>query len=105
MTDDEMRVKIAEACGVIECDEWSPFIAGASMIKNETCGHVKCVPRGMLPDYLNDLNAMHEAEKTLTVEQWISYWSFIESQLPKDGSFSILHATARQRAEAFLAVI
>jgi hypothetical protein len=41
---------------------------------------------------------MHEAEKALTTEQWLSYWSFL-SEVLKDTS--ILHATAAQRAEAF----
>ena len=55
-----------------------------------------------LPAYTADLDAMHEAEKVLTAEQWVSYWSFIE-EVVKD--ISILHATAAQRAEAFLRAI
>jgi hypothetical protein len=48
-------------------------------------------------DYCNDLNAIHEAEKTLNSEQWHLYsaWLFKATARPQ-------HATARQRAEAFL---
>jgi hypothetical protein len=48
-------------------------------------------------DYCTDLNAMHEAEKVLTFEDWESYRDEL------GGSFrGCAHATARQRAEAFL---
>jgi hypothetical protein len=49
------------------------------------------------PDYCNDLNAMHEAEKVLTFKDWEFYCDEL------GGSFQgCAHATARQRAEAFL---
>jgi hypothetical protein len=52
-----------------------------------------------LPDYLNDLNAMHEAEKVLKDNQVMLY--------AQNLGFSIWHyhkymATAAERAEAFL---
>jgi hypothetical protein len=54
------------------------------------------------PDYLNDLNAMHEAEKMLpSPSHWISYSSFLEP-LCQDSVGFFIHATAAQRAEAFL---
>ena len=52
-------------------------------------------------DYVNDLNAMHEAEKTLdTVMKRLDYWDHL--YMPTDNEFQACHATARQRAEAFL---
>ena len=45
------------------------------------------------PDYLNDLNAMHEAEKTLKVSEIIPYGENVGHDMK---------ATAAQRAEAFL---
>ena len=51
-----------------------------------------------LPDYLNDLNAMHEAEKILSKEQWVIY----EQHLNRMKVFPMVHATAKQRAEAFI---
>ena len=57
-----------------------------------------------LPDYLNDLNAMHEAEKTLHTDGGL--WGAYCGYLVKDGSwFNTVHATASQRAEAFLKAI
>lgn len=62
------------------------------------------------PDYLNDLNDMHDAEKTLTVEQSEDYAEYlcrsICGQPPERVSICefahTIHATAAQRAEAFL---
>jgi hypothetical protein len=49
------------------------------------------------PDYCTDLNAMHEAEETLTVEEWSDYVEHLPSRWEE-----AIHAAARQRAEAFL---
>ena len=61
-----------------------------------------------LPDYLNDLNAMHEAEKTLSQKDKREYayqlnGGYYTSGL--DDTFDIVHATAAQRAEAYLRTI
>lgn len=55
-----------------------------------------------LPDYLNDLNAMHEAEATLTQSQ-LWYMTTMLAEIV-DADIPIAHATATaaQRAEAFL---
>lgn len=66
-----------------------------------------------VPDYLNDLNAMHEAEKVLTPEQSERYSEFILDvlQIPSPFigtarcAFLTGHATAAQRAEAFLRAV
>jgi hypothetical protein len=63
--------------------------------KDGECGCVDC-----RPDWCNDLNAMHEAEKMLTQDQREIFY-------PKQlGAWvtptTIVYATARQRAEAFL---
>ena len=105
MTDEEMRVAIAEACGEV-VESWN----GKPRLKALT-------PHGVsrdLPDYPNDLNAMHEAEKILTFEQWRHYSDKLmcavrDSDLTLNGSniearYKTPHATARQRAEAFLKV-
>jgi hypothetical protein len=59
-----------------------------------------------IPDYCDDLNAMHEAEKMLTekgVNMWWEYVGFINRCNPTPfGSETAVHATANQRAEAFL---
>jgi hypothetical protein len=55
----------------------------------------------ILPDYLNDLNAMHEAEKVLTPEQRRKYVGIIFN-LPDSECESNTFAAASQRAKAFL---
>lgn len=59
-----------------------------------------------LPDYLNDLNAVHEAEKMLgdfgpVIGKYISFLGGIHSS-PGRAMWACAHATAAQRAEAIL---
>lgn len=70
--------------------------------------------RHSIPDFCRDLNAMHEAEKTLNMDKEHQYgeWLRIASQnvgprgghfIPNGfGCFALAHLSARQRAEAFL---
>ena len=54
-------------------------------------------------DYCINLNAMHEAEKMLTDEQCVFIRVHLRERLePHAASRYTWHATARQRAEAFL---
>ncbi len=85
MTPERQRIEIAEACGYRrdKRDRWrSPL------------GHY--YEEQTPPDYLNDLNAMHEAEKVLTAEQ---AWQYVQI-LAVDGDGWC--ATAAKRAKAFL---
>lgn len=54
-----------------------------------------------VPDYLNDLNAMHEAEKTLFPKHEAK-WAMTMSEVCGHSWRIIYTATAAQRAEAFL---
>jgi hypothetical protein len=68
---------------------------------------------GQNNDYCNDLNAMHEAEETLKGMDKAEFAVQLTKSAGKDwpdgkvaaGSFVHVHATARQRAEAFLKTI
>lgn len=53
-------------------------------------------------NYCDDLNAMHEAEKMLTTDQFYAYSAWIDKLTPKHEYRAYLGATSRQRAEAFL---
>jgi len=53
------------------------------------------------PDYLNDLNAMHEAEEVLTGNVKDAYINYLVMHSISDGNSHVLFSTA-QRAEAFL---
>ena len=93
MNKEKQRIAIAEACG------WEPLPEGHFHPDN---------PIGQtMPNYLNDLNAMHEAEKTLTHEQRIDHMEWL-GMCPDDYGHKVwayVHATAAQRAEAFLRTI
>lgn len=98
MTEEQQRIAIAEACGythvrIFRCIEGPP---------DGGCGHHPTEPH-FVPDYLNDLNAMHEAEKVLDDQQ-----DHIMNDTLWDmgkGRKYLWHATAAQRAEAFLRTI
>lgn len=60
-----------------------------------------------LPDFCNDLNAMHEAEKLLTHQQQSDY-SFTLTQgwlSDRIDNWRAVHATAEQRCKAFVEVM
>jgi hypothetical protein len=104
MTTESQRIAIAEACGWIHTDE-NPFERHGTKITNN-------IPKGAWhhpviagcklspPDYLKDLNAMHEAEKVMAPEQCKQYERWLGESCNR-----VWHATAAQRAEAFLRTI
>lgn len=60
-------------------------------------------PMADIPEYSSDLNVMHEAEKTLDVEQQRKYAAELGQSY--DGSFAHVTATAHQRAVVFLRTV
>ena len=106
MKPEQQRIAIAEACGYRNIalredpDEgFGPLLTG---FKNDNQFDEQ------IPDYLNSLNAMHKAEKTLSPKDKREYayqlnGGYYTSGL--DDTFDIVHATAAQRAEAFLKTI
>lgn len=97
MTDEQINQRIAEACG------WKP----RRQTNLTRTGHFK-VSYENPPDYCTDLNAMHEAEKVLITgfedepessESWSDYQTNL---IITCDAYLSYHATARQRAEAFL---
>lgn len=125
MTDQEINVAIAEACGVkarpngwcvhhktedrliladwhkSTCDEW---LRQHPDFQNDW----ETRPEEVYPSYANDLNAMHEVELSLSGGD-ATRQSFRWHLWNRYGDLGIdrrapCHATARQRAEAFLRV-
>jgi hypothetical protein len=98
MTPKAQQIAIAEACGWVfaEMCPWAPWVGPDNRNYKSP------------PDYLSDLNAMHEAEKVLTgaFETCSDYQKQLikvcgcEGYLPS--AQFLWHATAAQRAEAFL---
>ena len=88
MKPEQIRIKIAEACG------WQ--YVNFNYILQGVWQNV-----GSFPDYLDDLNACHEMEKSLTPEQLAVYSSHL---CRKAGGWNerATNATATQRCEAFL---
>lgn len=103
MSPAKQRIAIAEACGWIVpegCTNHRTTPTGELIFFNP---HTQDDP---LPDYLNDLNAMHEAEKVLMQAQDYDYRTETLPKVCGDSSGLIaLTATAAQRAEAFLRTI
>jgi hypothetical protein len=94
MTNEQINIAIAEACG------WK-------YEKNETHapdGSFWWSKEPEIPDYCNDLNAMHEAEKVFDTALYCRYINEL-CDLTIKGNNSMYMATARQRAEAFLKTI
>lgn len=59
-----------------------------------------------VPDYLHDLNAMHEAEEILNENKRLIYSrALVENFHGLGWQFDVIHATSAQRAEAFLRTI
>ena len=114
MTPEKQRIAIAEACGWTDIRR--PCDSNYHDLPTDTLrilyGRVCGIPPGWihsqnsrpLLDYPNDLNAMHEAEKTLTRGQLHEYMLNMQEVKGLGGNNHWLnfHATAIQRAEAFL---
>lgn len=113
MTTNEINIQIAKIMG------WGD-------IQPCTCSEDK--PRGVIPgggdfrhipDFTKDLNAVHEAEKSIqavsyedTRRLWLTYIirlreiiTIIHPKSDTEHEWLLIRATARQRAEAFLATM
>ena len=113
MMKEEINIAIAEYCcwrNIKEIDYQpvgtDPYIDGPSQIwmgiHPESDSDSK--EYEVIPDYCNDLNEMHEAEKILfTTNNWDA--CAYESALQKETTSWAWHSTAKQRAEAFLKTI
>ena len=88
MKPESQRIAIAEACGRL-----------APGFTPETLGGF----RSLLPDYLNSLDAMHEAEKSIPDRNLYRKFLFIVVlEDPLNTANEPAFSTATQRAEAFL---
>jgi hypothetical protein len=109
MKPEAQRIAIAQACGWEPCEPRSYFKSPPShaWMKDEAYyGGLNAIP-----NYLNDLNAMREAEKVLTEKlskvEYAEELSRVVGRVlpfrsPGVTDFDKMHTTAAQRAEAFL---
>lgn len=97
MTDQEINIAIAKALG------WTNFTP-------DTIQYTARRADGkwdLIPDYCNDLNAMHEAEKTLgdRLDLYREFLRLIATEDPTNRYNEPAFTRARQRAEAYLRTI
>jgi len=109
MSPEAQRIAIAEACGFFNVRMWSESCIASMGInaKGEYWGSLG------VPDYLNDLNAMHEAEEATFCNSML--WDIFVERLCDvteavnvsmiDALIITNRATAAQRAEAYLRAI
>ena len=112
MSDDEINIAVAEACGwIIHGPDGVALRNPKGEIVNQHYGEA-----WRLPNFCTDLNAMHEATQGL-INSKPGYWEWYYASTlvevlgytpdypDKRMMFSAIQATARQRAEAFLRTI
>ena len=134
MSPEKQRITIAEACGWVKFKPrawrqdlicWSPpkDVSPIFLRMGKNLGYGDIISEKTefcendLPDYLNDLNAMNSAEKTLTVKQQHKFAEEV-GRIIYSGELSVpdfrdnwymcylmMHASAARRAEAFIKTI
>jgi hypothetical protein len=107
MNKEQQRIAIAEACGWTAEQDSNGYWRAVSH-KHGNAVELWLSERNVwsvgIPDYLNDLNAMHEAEKILNQQQARDYAEHL-GHSAQDGTWAgchIWYQSAAQRAEAFL---
>ena len=103
MNDTEQRIAIAKACHWTDIDWETNYFVSRSTPSATLRGNNPNGNRWEVPDYLTDLNAMHEAEATLTGET--NYYHQLLIRMNNYDGLATVRATAAQRAEAFLRTI
>lgn len=118
MTEEQINIAVAEACGWKKLtvpleDDLGPIgDMTVTKWKRPSNPHGYVDPTSSVPNYCNNLNAMHEAEEALNKGEINTYLGHLYSntEVAEVGSSPwrviaarvAVHATARQRAEAFL---
>lgn len=101
MTPEQQRIAIAEVCGYRKFE-----IVDGIIYANHRKLESNSTSKASIPDYLNDLNAMHEAEgaqgwhdinSVKGQANYLCYCSWLKGITTR-----VVVATAAQRAEAFL---
>ena len=99
MTDEQINLAIHKAVGFEWNDErklWERHANKARVVSHKPFY------------YSSDLNLMHEAEQTITPKSWNNFsdkWWDYHNNLQRVSDGRAIHATARERAEAFLRTI
>jgi predicted enzyme related to lactoylglutathione lyase len=98
MTSAEINIAIAQACGWTDTEIVNE---GGKLMYGQT----------EVPNYCNDLNAMHKAEMRIPEDRQAVYDTHLvaivgkETGLMPSLQFRCIHASAKQRAKAFLRTV
>ena len=115
MTPEAQRIAIAEACGwkfkQLEDSVFPVCAISPEGKRSQGMAYSWAVAVWDVPDYLNDLNAMHEAEKVLNTDQAMRFRLLLSANSGKRNApyltveAAMCHATAAERSEAFLRIL
>jgi hypothetical protein len=103
MTNEEINIAIAEFHG------WKHILKDPVLFRGTPPWLDDCLHE--IPSYITDLNAMHEAQKGLTDDEWETYADYLlfPNGDEAHSNYTSLRrgcmATAVQRAEAFLKTV
>ena len=104
LSDEELQIKVAWLRGWNRCEPY-----GNNAMRGKRQGEPNSAPWRDIPDYCNDLNAMHKAEAMFSA--WFTgthpndedFLKLLIKIVSTEGKHRMAHnATARQRAEAFV---
>ena len=87
----QFNIAIAEHCGWTPHKVWEDWLPPVKITNP--------------PDYCNDLNAMHEAERGFSNNSKWDYLIHLHHVMKTVTTAELIFATAKQRAEAFLKTI
>lgn len=111
MTKEQINIAIAESQGWKFVPSHDHEILGRAVPEYWEHDEHSRIYNDHVADYCNDLNAMHEAEKSITdPRKMLDYFNHLSRYNDPDArsiqdSFNIITATAAQRAEAYLRTI
>ena len=102
LTPEEQRIKVAELCGWTDCQRIVQTCDAPRGIHPQHAH--KRIWHRVIPDYLNDLNAMHEAVCNQGIPFCISFYHSLLTVIGHHDHMEMeaVIATAAQRAEAFV---
>ena len=103
MNPEEINRAVAECCGWRFDRDGSGFMPPNS---NEWIGRGYKALSECIPNYCGNLNAMHEAEKTINLQDYVAQLRrVVDSDWNEKDAVAYCCATAAQRAEAFLRTV
>jgi hypothetical protein len=105
MTPETQRIAIAEACGWSGCRHVEQLRDVAGIPPENWKGYkIPGLDEAWAPNYLNSLDAMHEAEMALMNEDPHAYSCYTSNMFEEHGSDAI-SLSAEKRAKTFLEVL